>query len=552
MHTLTQKDCFLDRFEDSVKSCWDMPALTEFRGESLSYGQLAEILEKNALVWKAAGLKPEDKVILNAKSCVNWVKAYWSAQIGGFIPVQLFNGFAPKDIENLTIHSEGRILYTERHLFEKMNFEHMPDLIAVFDTVSGDLLASRGNFAECYARRDELFAQAHPDGWSKDEIKYPTRELESTAAIMYTSGSTGNPKGVMLKYMGISANLYIARFHYLYQKGDNFVSVLPYAHIFGLLLEMSASLCNGMNLVVLSVPPVPANIKPALRQYKPKMFFCVPLVLSKMVEETIGEFIHSKSGAAKLADYENNPDFCEALHDIFMKALGGNVQFLMSGAAKLADETEQLFLKKLKVPLVIGYGMTETSGLISIAHVGRQKIGECGEWLDEMLDLKIESSDPEHIPGEILVRGIALFGGYYKNPEGTAATFTEDGWLRTGDLAVVDKDQTLFLSGRCKSMLLSSNGQNIYPEEIEVILNTLTYVEESLIVSRNGKLIALIVPKADMVADMNGEALANVMEANIEILNTKIPQYSQISGYELCYEPFTKTPKGSIRRFMYK
>ena len=303
---------------------------------------------------------------------------------------------------------------------------------------------------------------------------------------------------------------------------------------------------------MLGLPPIPSNLKPALREYKPELFFSVPLVLTKLIEDTLGEFIHSKSGAAKLEDHENNPDFCNALRIILDQALGGNVKVFATGGAAIPEQFEKLLVEKLGLPFITGYGMTETAPLISVGHLGSYKLRECGEWVEEAVDLRIDSSEPETIPGEIQLKGHVVFQGYYKNPEATAAAFTEDGWFRTGDLATMDSEKSLFIVGRSKSMILSSNGQNIFPEEIEVVLNALPYVGESLIVSRGERLVALIVPDMNLAGDISSDELAKVMNANLAALNKKMPAYSQVSSYELHFEPFAKTPKGSIRRFMYK
>ena len=369
---------------------------------------------------------------------------------------------------------------------------------------------------------------------------------------MYTSGSTGNPKGVMLSIRNISMNVYFLPNHLPFKRGGCTVTILPFAHIFGMTVDMIAPLCYGMHLVVLGLPPIPSNLKPALREYKPELFFSVPLVLTKLIEDTLGEFIHSKSGAAKLEDHENNPDFCNALRIILDQALGGNIKVFATGGAAIPEHFEKLLVEKLGLPFITGYGMTETAPVISVGHLGSYKLRECGEWVEEGVDLRIDSSDPETVPGEIQLKGHIVFQGYYKNPDATTAAFTEDGWFRTGDLATMDKDKSLFIVGRSKSMILSSNGQNIFPEEIEVVLNALPYVGESLIVSRDEHLVALIVPDMNLAGDMSSDELAKVMNANLAALNKKMPAYSQVSSYELHFEPFVKTPKGSIRRFMYK
>jgi len=467
--------------------------------------------------------------------------------------VQIFNGFMPTDAQSLVNHSESRILFTEKMIFSKMDFAAMPALLAVFDAHSGELLASRGNFAEVYAQRNAIFAAAHPKGLSTNDIHYEARELDELAAIMYTSGSTGNPKGVMLTVRNFSSNVQLIPNHFPYHREDNYVSVLPYAHIFGLVYDLIEPLCLGMTLCILFVPPVPANLKPALRQYKPFVFFAVPLIINKMLDDTIGEFIHSKSGAAKLADYENNPDFCEALHDIFMKALGGHCGLLITGGAAMPEALEHLFLHQLKVPFVTGYGMTECAPTICLGHKDTYVMKECGEPVPEGIELKIDSEDPRHVAGEVLVRGHVVFIGYYKNEAATKAAFTADGWFHTGDLGTQDEIGRVFLVGRCKSMILSSNGQNIYPEEIEVVLNQMPYVAESLIVSRENHLIALIVPNTKLLEDhgVSSEQLRVIMDENLAKVNGQIPAYSQICGYVIAVEPFDKTPKGSIRRFMY-
>ncbi len=552
MYNLTQNDNFILRFENSVKECWNKTALDDYNVSSITYGQLAEEIEKNILVWKAAGLKPGDKVTINAKSSAGWAKIFLSSQVGEFVSVQIFPGFTADDTTNMVNHSETKILYTEKAIFDNLSFEAMPNILAAIDIKTGEILACRGNFAEVYAQRDELFKAAHPQGLTPEQISYPNRDLDSLAAIMYTSGSTGNPKGVMLINRNLSANIYLIPRHFPYKREDNYVSVLPFAHIFGMVYDMLAPLCFGMHLIVLGLPPVPAYLKPALREYKPHVFFAVPLILTKLIEDTIGEFIHSKSGEAKLADYHNNPDFCEALATIFMKALGGNIGIFVTGGAAIPEHFERLFVEILKLPFVTGYGMTEAAPTICLGHKETYKVKECGEYIEECVDLKIDSDDPENIPGEILIKGHVLFTGYYKNEEATKAAFTEDGWFHTGDLATMDKDHSVFIVGRSKNMLLSPNGQNIYPEEIEVVLNALNGVAESLVISRHDKLVALIVPDHNKLGDIDAASLRRIMDANIVALNKKLPNYSQVSSYELKFESFAKTPKGSIRRFMYE
>lgn len=544
---------FIRTFENTLRNCWDKPALDEYKTSSITYGQFAADIETIHLYFKAAGLEYGDKIAINARSSANWIKTFMAAISGGYVAVELFNGYTPKDTQALVHHSDSRILFTEKNIFNGMDIETMPNIMGVIDLHSGELLASRGDFAKIYADRDQLFAAAHPNGFTAADVHYDERPMDELCAIMYTSGSTGFPKGVMLTVRNFSANIDMIPAHCPYHAGDNYVSVLPYAHIFGLTFDGIAPLCFGMHLVVLFVPPVPSNLKPALREFKPRVFFAVPLILRKMIEDTIGEFINSKSGKAKLDNYEQNPDFCDALRTIFMEGMGGNIEEFVTGGAAIPDRIEQLLAIKLKTPFVTGYGMTECAPLISVGHLGSYKLKSVGEYVQEHVSVRFDSKDPEHVAGELLVKGDVVFVGYYKNEEATKAAFTEDGWFHTGDLGTMDKDNTLFLVGRCKSMLLSSNGQNIYPEEIEVVLNNMPFVAESLVVSRKEKLVALIVPDQNALADAGTDAdnLTKIMDANLAALNKIIPAYSVVSSYEIQLEPFAKTPKGSIKRFMY-
>lgn len=552
MYNLKPEDNFIAKFEQSVKECWNKAGLDDYNVSSETYGEIATDIETLVLVWRRLGLQKGDKIAINAKSSAAWAKLFLACQVGGFVAVQLFNGFTPEDTASLVNHSEAKLLYTEKPIFSKIEYGCLPCVIGVIDTKSDEILAGTDEFKQIYPAAGQIFTEAHPNGLKPEDIHYELSGLDELSAIMYTSGSTGNPKGVMLTNRNLTANIYAIPLHFPYHREDNYVSVLPYAHIFGMVYDMLAPLCFGMHLVVLGIPPIPANLKPALREFKPHVFFAVPLILTKLIDNAIGEFIHSKSGEAKLEDYTNNEDFCEALRTIFISALGGQIELFVTGGAAIPEKVEKLFVEQLKLPFVTGYGMTEAAPTICLGHLGRYKLKECGEYVDEVVDLRIDSPDPENIPGEILIKGSVLFAGYYKNPDATKAAFTEDGWFRTGDLATMDQDHSVFIVGRCKSMILSSNGQNIFPEEIEVVLNSLPYVGESLIVSRHEKLVALIVPDQNFTADLDAAALKSIMDANLEVLNKKIPAYSHVSSYELRYDPFAKTPKGSIKRFMYE
>ena len=546
---------FIKKFESTVRKHWNDAALNDYKHPVSTYDQLAAQIEADQLLWKAAGISKGSKIALNAKSCAGWIKTFMGIMTGGYVGVQLFDGYTPADTMSLVNHSDSVLLYTERRLMDKMDFEQMPNLKGAIDVHTGELLASRGDFDRIYNNRESIMKDAHPGGFSAQDFKgYEDRPADELCGLNYTSGSTGNPKGVMLTVRNFSANVYLIPRHFPYREGQTYLSVLPFAHIFGMMYDAIEPLCLGMHLTILGMPPIPAYLKPALADVKPNVFFAVPLILVKMLDNTIGEFVTSKSGKQKLADNRNNQDYCKALRTIFMSAFGDNIDLLVTGGAAMAFDLEDLMAQKLEIPFVTGYGMTEACPTISIGHKGKYKMKSVGEIVSEGIECRIDSSDPEHIPGEVIIKGDCVFTGYYKNPEATAEVLDKDGWFRTGDMGTIDNDNTVFLAGRCKNMLLSANGQNIFPEEIEVVLNALSYVQESIIVDRKGHLTALIVPNLAQVgaSGMDNDALNAVMAGNIAKLNQEIPAYSHVDGFELKFEPFVKTPKGSIRRFMYK
>ena len=543
---------FLHNFEHSIRTCWEQPAVNDFRHEAITYGELAVEMATLQQLWHDAGLQAGDKIALNAASSARWITLFMTAVSGGYTAVPLLSGYLPTDTQRLVDHSDSRLLYTDRALFERMEFEAMPQLLAAIDLRTGEVLAARGDFAERYAARHDRFAQLHPDGLRPDEVCFAERAMEEVCVINYTSGSTGNPKGVMLTVGNFTDQVQTLLPILPFNAGEGYLSILPLAHIFGLTVDGILPLCAGMHLTILAAMPIPSTVKAALRTINPRMFFAVPLVINKLVDQTIGEFIQSKSGAERLADYTNHPDFCEALRTIFMAALGSRCELIYTGGAAIPTQIEELLHTKLGVPFMTGYGMTECTPVISLGIEGSYRLRSCGRIIDSY-DYRIDSPDPERLAGELCVKGPSVFAGYYKNPEATAAAHTADGYFRTGDLGMADSHRNLFLVGRCKSMLLSTNGQNIFPEEIEVILNTMPYVAESLVVQRQNALVALIVPNMERVMEdqLSGETLREVMRRNLEELNRRIPAYSHVGEYELQDAPFAKTAKGSIKRFLY-
>ena len=573
-------------FEESVKKHWSAPALSDYQVRTKTYGELAQDIARQHLMWQAMGLQQGDKVAINAKSSVHWSEVFLAALTGGYVSVQLYNAFLPADVQQLVNHSDSKILYTEKKSFASMAFDEMPNVVAIFDTDTLELLAATDEARHAYEQADALLAAAYPPresvetasmvrlptcrdntsdrtSFSATDVHFHHRDLDEVCAIMYTSGSTGNPKGVMLTARNFSWNVEAFQKHIPYCAGDNYVSILPYAHIFGLTCDLITPMCTGMHTIILGRLPIPSVVVEIMQAYSPKIFFAVPLVLAKMVEYTVGAEMQSAEGQEKLAHYTEHPDYCRMLREKVMVALGGKIEVFATGGAAIPPAIEQLLAFRIGMPFITGYGMSECAPLLSLGHVGRYKAKSCGETI-ESLQVRIASSDPKHIPGEFQVKGECVFAGYYKNPEATAEAFTEDGWFRTGDLGTLDQDSTLFLVGRCKNMLLSTNGQNIYPEEIEVLLNSLPGVQESVVVQRDHLLHAIIVPKEEEkktppAPPYEGREISPVeqqlnaiMEENLQSLNARLPQYAQVKTFELRFEPFAKTPKGSIKRYLYQ
>lgn len=540
---------FIKTFEESVKSCWHSPALNDYKNEPITYGELAKKIETMHLVWKAAGLKEGDKISLNARSSSNWAITFMAVTSGGYVSCQLFNGFTPADTQNMVNHSDTKILFTEKAIFEGMNFEEMPQLIAAIDMKSMELLAGRNNFAEIYSQAEALFTNAHPDGWHPEDVEYKLRTMDELCCLNYTSGSTGSPKGVMLTVRNISSNVDLIPRYFPYRRGDNYLSILPFAHIFGMLYDMTACLCLGMHLTILCLPPAPSILKEAMQTVSPSTVMMVPLVLKKMAEYAAAEIAGNQE--YNKIDKESK-EYYSLLRKKIFTYLGGKVEIIVTGGAALPEQLENLLIEKLQLPLVTGYGMTECGPTISLGKLGKYKLKSCGVLVDCM-QIEIDSPNPHKIVGEVMVKGSNTFVGYYKNPEADKEVFTAEGWFKTGDLGTIDEDNNLFLVGRNKSLLLGSNGENVYPEEIEVKLNVLPYIAESLIVQRGEKFVALIVPNADLLAADNipAESIKEIMDKNIVTLNNAIPAFSQISSYELQEMAFAKTPKGSIKRFKY-
>jgi len=542
---------YLQRLQDATRKYWDKPALNTLGGDSFTYSQMATDIARFHIVFEKAGFKKGDKIALCANNGAKWGFAYLAVNTYETVIVPILADFTPESVMGLVNHSDSVALFTNAARWAKMDPEKMPALKVAFDVDTWKVLFCReAKIQEAVDNLDILFAEKYPKGFGPEDVVFPTDNFDDLSTINYTSGSTGDPKGVMLTYRNFSANV---DFDQRYMPaGDKIVSMLPMAHMYGLVIEFIYPLCNGTSIYWLGKAPTPASLLKAFAEVKPYLLVTVPLVMEKIyksklkptLDKPLIKFLTKIPGIKNIIYKKVKDGLCEAF--------GGKVREFIMGGAALNPEVERLF-KAIKLPYVVGYGMTEGCPLMAYTGWRTYVPGSCGKPVD-ITEIRIDSDDPQHVVGEIQAKGDNITIGYYKNPEATANAFTEDGWLRTGDLGVMDADGNIFIRGRSKNMILGPSGQNIYPEEIEVVVNNQPYVMESVVVDRGGKLVALVFLDEQAIASslLDNEAKAEIPE-NIRLgSNRLLPSYSQIAKVELVDKPFEKTPKMSIRRFLYK
>ena len=548
---VTQYPHYLQRLQDATRKYWDKPALNTIGGDSFTYAQMATDIARFHIVFEKAGFKKGDKIALCANNGAKWGFAYLAVNTYETVIVPILADFTPESVMGLVNHSDSIALFTNASRWAKMDPEKMPALKVVFDVDNWKILFCRDpKIKDAADHLDELFAAKYPKGFGPDDVVFPTDNWDDLSTINYTSGSTGDPKGVMLTYRNFSANVdYDQRYM---PAGDKMVSMLPMAHMYGLVIEFIYPLCNGTSIYWMAKAPTPATLLKAFADVKPYLLVTVPLVMEKIYKSKLKPTM-DKPVVKLLSKIPGlNNIIYKKVKDGLHEAFGGKVTEYIMGGAALNPEVERLF-KKIKFPYTVGYGMTEGCPLMAYAGWRTYVPGSCGRPVD-ITEIRIDSEDPQHVVGEIQAKGDNITIGYYKNPEATANAFTEDGWLRTGDLGVMDADGNIFIRGRSKNMILSSSGQNIYPEEIEVVVNNQPFVLETVVVDRGGKLVALVFPDEQAIAKalLDNEAKAEIPE-NIRLgANRQLPGYSQIAKVEFVDKPFEKTPKMSIRRFLYK
>lgn len=547
------KDNLVEYIENSIRKNWNFNALTDYKGESLSYHQVAGRIARLHLIFEEGGVKQGDKIALVGKNSANWGVTYLAIITYGAVVVPILPDFKPSDIHHIVNHSDSSLLFCANSIFESLEEEKMPEIKAVFSLTDFNIISHRADkkFQKAKGALNTLLRTKYPKGLTPQNLKFPHVSSQKLAVISYTSGTTGFTKGVMIPHLSLISNVVYANKNMPLEPGDAIVSFLPLAHAYGCAFEFLWPFTLGCHVNFLTKTPSPQVILEAFKQVKPRLILAVPLIMEKIYKKQILPVL-SKAGIKVMVKVPlvQNLLFSK-IRKKLMDSFGGNFHEVVIGGAALNAEVE-LFLRKIGFPFSIGYGMTECGPLISYANWDKTKLGSAGKIVDK-LEIKIDSSNPYEEVGEILIKGDHVMTGYYKNEQATADALDEEGWLHTGDLGLIDKENYVFIKGRSKSMILGPSGQNIYPEEIEAKLNNLDYVMESLVLEKDNKLIALVYPdheKADK--DKISEAqLAEIMENYRKHLNAEMPSFMSLGGIRIYPEEFEKTPKKSIKRFLY-
>lgn len=540
---------YLKRLEDTIKQNWDKPGLSNYKGETFTFGNIAIQIEKLHILFKNNGIKKGDKIALCSKNNAHWCMAFFAITSYGAVVVPILNEFLPESVTHLTDHSDSVLIFTEKGIWEKMDPEKMPHLNGAINIETYTSLYSRDNIlTNSITKLDILYKEKYPNGIQPDDLHYCIDNMDELTLISYTSGTTSSPKGVMLNALCLSSNREFAVWGVPNKPGEKIVSMLPLAHMYGLAFELIYPLSSGCHVYLLGKTPTPTFLLQALADVKPYLMVTVPLVMEKIVKNKILPIIGKNPMKSLLKVPILNKFIYGAIRKKLISAFGGNLREIDIGGASITQSVETI-MKKIKIPYTIGYGMTECGPLIGYKTWKKFKIKSCGQIVHRM-EIRIDSEDPQNIVGEIQVKGDNVTIGYYKNPEATAAAFTDDGWFKTGDLGLIDKDGNIYIKGRIKSMILSANGQNIYPEEIEDKINNLPLIVESVIVDRGKRLVALVYADYDKIKEQAID-IKNLMKEYRDKLNAILPSYSKISKIELQKEAFIKTPKKSIKRFLY-
>lgn len=541
--------------QTAIRLNWERMALSDMGGESYKFSELAEKIERLHILFDAAGLKPGDKVAIIGKNSSAWVVAFVACLTARLTAVPILSEFKPESLHNLINHSDAKLMFVDHAIWDHLEPERLRNLVGAFYISERGLAFSRSKkLQETFDDLNEIFGKKYPRAFTADDVKYPVDDPDEIALINYTSGSTGMPKGVMLPYRSIWSNIVYCTEHLTFMKpGDGMVNMLPLGHLYGMVIETLHPLVKGCHCCFLTKTPSPKIILKAFADVRPKLIITVPLILEKIIKSKVFPQLRKPSMRLMLALPGVRNIILGKVRKALFNVFGGEVCEIIVGGAPLNPEVEK-FLAEIKFPITVGYGMTECGPLITYAPPAETRPHTVGRIVDRM-EARIDSQDPAKIPGNIMVRGDNVMKGYYKNPQATAEAFPyNDGWMNTGDMGIIADDGLISISGRSKTMILGPSGQNIYPEEIEHQLNNLPLVVESLVIQDNGKLVALVYPDFDTAnkQKMSREKLQDELDANLRELNKKLESYNRLNQVRIMEEEFEKTPKRSIKRFLYQ
>ena len=541
-------------FEAAFRKHWDRPAISNYQGVTLHYRDVARRIEKLHIMFEECGLKKGDKVALCSRNQANWAVAFLASMTYGAVPVPLLHEFKSSNIHHLVNHSEAKILFVDDVIWEGLTETEMPDVHAIIQVNTFKLLyAAEDSIRSAREHLNELFGRKYPNAFTPESINYYEDSAEELAIINYTSGTSGFSKGVMIPYRAIFSNMEFAK--KVLPGMDhtrNIVSMLPSAHMYGLMFELLYELSVGAHVHFLSRVPSPKIIMQAMSEVKPYLVIAVPLVIEKIYKSKVKPILEKEGVRVLMKLPVLSQMVMNKIREELVNAFGGEFYQVIIGGAAFNKEVEAFF-KKIGFPVTVGYGMTECAPIITYDDWNIEKLYSCGKAAPN-LEIRIDSSDPANVPGEILVRGANVFLGYFKNDDATGSVFTDDGWFKTGDMGVIDEDGCLFIKGRTKCMILGPSGQNIYPEEVETVINSQPYVVDSLVVEDNGGLTALIYPDFAQGAKdgMNQDVFIKFMEDTLPELNKELPNYAKLKKIEIMSEDFERTPKKSIKRYLYQ
>jgi long-chain acyl-CoA synthetase len=541
-------------FEESFRKNWLRPAISNYQGETLHFRDLARRIEKLHIMFEECGLQKGDKVAICSRNQANWAVVFLSTTTYGAVPVPLLHEFKSANIHHLVNHSEAKVLFVDDVIWEGLSETEMPNVHAIIQVNNFKVLyAVEQRIYDAKVHLNELFGKRYPEAFEPEMISYYEDSAEELAVINYTSGTSGFSKGVMIPYRAIWSNLMFGK-KVLPQLGptSKVVSMLPCAHMYGLMFEVLYQLSVGCHVHFLSRLPSPKIIMQALAEVKPNIVIAVPLVIEKIYKSKVKPILEKEGIKFLMKLPFLNQMVLDKVRAELVNAFGGEFYEVIIGGAAFNKEVEAFF-KKMNFPFTVGYGMTECAPIITYDDWKEEKLYSCGKAAPNM-EVRIASADPAEIPGEIQIKGANVFLGYYKNEEATAEVFTEDGWFRTGDMGILDADGSLFIKGRTKCMILGPSGQNIYPEEVETLLNSQPYVVDSLVIEDNGGLTALIYPDFHQGAKdgMSQDAFIKYMEERLSEWNTVLPNYARLKKVEVMSEDFERTPKKSIKRYLYQ